>query len=198
MTDRSTASSQESAPQAADDTPDENESRNLSMRNTPWEWFEAERQSPQDPEWAKTRVKANPSVAPIARKTNATSLLLSGVVALLLTGSAWAAAEILGLFGTPWLTVPAGALIALIIRAACGRGDAEGRATVAAITYLITLLIVLGVLTRREIHEIYGDTNDVLLLEENLFRRRFSRVDQLVAYVLGWAVAWFGSIWLRH
>lgn len=197
-TDRSTVPSQESEPQAPDSEKTDADARNLSMSTTPREWFEAEQESPQDPAWSANRVKATTTVAVLPRKVNAISLFLSGLVAVMVTGAAWAAAEMLGLFGTPWLTIPAGLLIAMIVRAGCGRDDAEGRATVSSIAYLITLLIVLGVLTRREIHEIYGNSTDVLILEENLFRRRFSRVDQLAAYTIGWAGTWFASIWLRN
>ncbi len=198
MTDHSTVPESDSNPDAPDPEQTESESHDLSMRSTPKEWFEAERESPQDPEWAKTRVTTGHTVNPIPRKASPASLFLSGVVAVLLTGSAWSAAELLGLSETPWLTIPAGILIALIVRAGCGREDAEGRATVSAIAYLITLLIVLGLLTRREIFEIYGSEADVVILEENLFRRRFSRVDQLAAYVIGWAATWFGSLWLSN
>lgn len=198
MTDRSTVPSKESEPDAPVPENSDADERDLSMSKTPPEWFEAERQSPQAPEFSAKRMKQNTTVAVMPRKVNAMSLFLAGLVATLVTGSAWAAAEMLGLFESAWLTIPAGLMIALIVRAGCGRDDAEGRATAAALAYLITLLIVLGFLTRREIHEIYGDTSDVLLLEENLFRRRFSRVEQLAAYVIGWAVTWFGSIWLRN
>lgn len=200
MTDRSTAPSHESEPQAPDseNSDYDADARDLSMGSTPPEWFEAERASPQAPEFSAKRVKMNNTIAVLPRKINAASLFLSGLVAVLVTASAWVAAEMLGLFESPWLTVPAALMIALIVRAACGRDDAEGRATVASIAYMITLLIVLGVLTRREIYEVYGNTTDVHLIEENLFRRRFSRLDQLVAYVIGWAVTWFGSIWLRN
>ncbi len=199
MTDHSTVPNKESKPQQhADPAAADAEDRDLSMRTTPKEWFEAERDSPQDPAWAKQRVKVNHTVAPIPRKVNATTLFLSGLVAILITGAAWSAAELLGLFESPWLTIPAGLLIALIVRAGCGREDPGGRATVGGIAYLITLLIVLGLLTRREIFEIYGNTADVVILEQNLFRRRFTGVDQLAAYVLGWGMTWFASIWLRH
>ncbi len=198
MTDRSPVTSHESEPQAHDSETSEADARDISLKTTPRTWLEAERESPQAPEFSAKRVKQTTTVAIMPRKVNAVSLLLAGLVAILVTGPAWVAAEVLGLFGSSWLTIPAAALIALIIRAGCGRDDAEGRATVASIAYLITLLIVLGVLTRREIHEIYGDAADVLILEENLFRRRFSGVDQLAAYVIGWAVTWFGSIWLRN
>ncbi|MDH3296322.1 MAG: hypothetical protein OER95_18535 [Acidimicrobiia bacterium] len=198
MTDRSTVPSQESEPEAHDSDTSEADARDLSLSKTPQAWFEAERESPQAPEFSANRVKQNTTVAIMPRKISATALFLAGLVATLVTGSAWATAEMLGLFESAWLTIPAGLLIALIIRAGCGRDDAEGRATTASIAYVITLLIVLGVLTRREIHEIYGNAADVLILEENLFRRRFSRIDQLAAYVIGWAVAWFGSIWLRN
>lgn len=198
MTDHSTIPDQESEPEPSLPDTSDAEARDLSMRNTPKEWFEAEQESPQDPEWAKSRVKTSHTVAPIPRKVGAGTLFLSGVVAILVTGAAWAAAELLGLFETPWLTIPAGILIALIVRAGCGRDDPEGRATASAIAYVITLLIVLGVLTRQEIHEVYGNTTDVILLEQNLFRRRFSGLDQLAAYVIGWAATWFGSIWLRN
>ncbi len=183
---------------APDSDNSEEDARDLSMSKTPRAWFEAERESPQSSEFSAKRVRQTTTVAVMPRKVNAVSLFLAGLVATLVTGSAWATAEMLGLFESAWLTIPAGLLIALIVRAGCGRDDAEGRATTAAIAYLITLLIVLGFLTRREIHEIYGDTTDVLILEENLFRRRFSRVEQLAAYVIGWAATWFGSIWLRN
>ncbi len=198
MTDRSTVPSKESEPEAPDSDNSEEDARDLSMSKTPRAWFEAERESPQSSEFSAKRVRQTTTVAVMPRKVNAVSLFLAGLVATLVTGSAWATAEMLGLFESAWLTIPAGLLIALIVRAGCGRDDAEGRATTAAIAYLITLLIVLGFLTRREIHEIYGDTTDVLILEENLFRRRFSRVEQLAAYVIGWAATWFGSIWLRN
>lgn len=198
VTDRSTVSSHESEPTAPEPDNSEADAHDLSMSKTPREWYEAEEQSPQDSGFSAKRVKPTTTVAVLPRKVNAASLYLSGLVAVLVTSSAWAGAEMLGLFGTPWLTVPAGLLTALIVRAGCGRDDAQGRATVAAIAYLITLLIVLGFLTRREIHEIYGDTTDVLIIEENLFRRRFSRIDQLAAYAIGWATTWFGSIWLRN
>ena len=172
--------------------------RDLSIRKTPQEWLDAEQQSPQDSRLATKRVKMHTTATLIPRKTSSTSLFLSGLLASLVTGAAWAGAEMLGLFESAWLSVPAGVLIALIVRAGCGREDAGGRATASAIAYLITLLIVLGFLTRREIFEIYGNTADVLILEENLFRRRFSRVDQLAAYVIGWAATWYTSIWLRH
>lgn len=168
------------------------------MKSTPREWLEAEQQSPQDERWSAKKPKTMTTVAVLPRKVTATSMFLSALVATVVTGSAWAAAELLGLFGTPWLTIPAGLLIALIVRAGCGRNDAEGRATTASIAYLITLLIVLGLLTRQEVYEIYGDTTDVLIIEENLFRRRFSRVDQLISYVTGWVVTWFASKWLRN
>lgn len=198
MTDRSIVPSQESGPETPDVENSEGDARDLSMRKVPREWFEAEQESPQTGEFSPNRVKQNTTVAVMPRKISATALFLAGLVATLVTGSAWATAEMLGLFESAWLTIPAGLLIALIIRAGCGRDDAEGRATTASIAYLITMLIVLGVLTRREIHEIYGNAADVLILEENLFRRRFSRIDQLAAYAIGWAVTWFGSIWLRN
>ncbi len=198
MTDRSTVQSQDPEHHAPESETAETDERDLSMSRTPRSWFEAEQQSPQDSHWSNRRVKPKNPVTVLPRKVNTASLFLAGLVAVLVTGAAWATTEMLGLFGSPWLTIPAGMLIALIIRAGCGRDDAEGRATVAAIAYLITLLIVLGLLTRREIHEIYGNTTDVLIIEENLFRRRFSRLDQLAAYAIGWAMTWYASIWLSN
>ena len=170
----------------------------LSLKDTPSKWFEAERQSPQESIAFGSRLKLSPSVMPIRRKVPGSTLFLAGFVAVAVTGAFWATAELLGLFGSPWLAVPAGILIALIVRAACGRDDPESRSTVAAIAYLLTFLIVMALLTRREIHDIYGESNNVALLEQNLFRRRFSRLDQLAAYAIGWAASWFTSLWLRH
>ena len=198
MTDRSTVPSHESEPQASDSETSKTSAPGRLDDAVPLSWFEAERESPQDETSPIRKVRPKASIAVLPRKVNATTLFLSGLVAAIVTGTAWASAEMLGLFGTPWLAIPAGILIALIIRAGCGRDDAEGRATVASIAYLITALIVLGLLTRREVHEIYGNTADVLILEENLFRRRFRRLDQLAAYTIGWAITWFGSIWLRN
>jgi hypothetical protein len=197
VSDHQTVPDHGSDPRPDGDDPTPFDPTDVSIKNTPAAWLEAEQQSPQDANWGDKRFRTNPSVQPARPRVNSFSLFGSGVLATILAGSAWAAAELLGLFDTPWLAVPAGILIALIIRAGCGSKDPDGRSTVAAISYLLTLLIVLGFLTRREIYEIYGDTNDVALLEENLFRRRFSRIDQLAAYAIGWAATWYTSMFLR-
>jgi hypothetical protein len=174
------------------------ETYDLSVKTTPPEWFDAERDSPQDKGRGGFRNKSTATVAPILRKADSGTLLLSGVLAAIVVGGAWMAVELLGLFGSPWLAVPAGILIALIIRAGSGAADPDGRATVAAISYLAMFLVVMTILTRREVIDIYGDASDIFLLEENLFRRRFSRIDQLVAYTVGWAASWLVSSWLRN
>jgi hypothetical protein len=173
------------------------ERHDLSIRNTPQEWYTAEEQSPQDRTLAGTRHQLSPTFIPMRRRLDGSTVFLSGAVALILTSVAWIATEVLGLFGSPWLAVPAGVLIALVIRAGCGQDDAEGRGTASAIVYLVTFLVVMAFLTRSEIHQIYGDTG-VGLLEQNLFRRRFSRIDQLAAYAIGWATSWYTSLWLRY
>ena len=167
------------------------------MDSTPAEWFEAELASPQDAA-AISRHRNAPSLAPIRRKVDRATLGLAAIVALIVTTLSWIAAELVGVFGSPWWAVPAGLLTALIIRMAAGPDGPDARATVASIVYLVSFIMVMVILTRREIHNIYGQADDVALLEQNLFRRRFAGVDQLAAYAIGWAVSWFASIGLRN
>ena len=169
----------------------------MSMESTPPEWFEAEQESPFDSKLAKGKYKAVHTSGPIAPTPEPSIVFIYSAVAIAVAVAGWTATELLALFETPWLTIPAGVMIALVLRFGCGPGNPYGRATVAAICYFVALMIVLVLLTRREVHEIYGSSEDVLLLEENLFRRRFRGVDQFVAYVLGWAAAWFTSVRLR-
>jgi len=197
MTDHQTAPESNTNLDNGDSPTAVGESYDLSMKGTPIEWFEAERESPQDLALAAARKKSAATVAPILRRADGGTLLLSGFLAAVVTGGAWMAAELLGLFGSPWLAVPAGILMALIIRAGSGGADPDARSTVAAIGYLAMFLVVMTLLTRREVHSVYGDNSDIFLLEENLFRRRFNRIDQLAAYSIGWATSWLVSNWLR-
>lgn len=156
----------------------------LSIDGIPKHWVEAQDQSPiGGGDFRPIKQSAHLSVIPRRRE----SPFVANVAALagaFLGGAAWYFADLLELYRGPWAAVAVGALIAVVVRLTSSAAPAY-RAAIAVAGYLLTLLVVLILITHRDLTAIYGDTGTLDAYEDTLIRTRLQDLGHLVAYGLG-------------
>ncbi len=162
----------------------ENDFFNMSMDHVPQGWVEAQQASPL----------ANTEMAQIERNTRFQSLptrhqspFIPNVIAMaaaFITGATWYFAEILNLYRGPWSTVGIGVVIGLAVRLS-GMNQPPYRAFLALSSYLLTVLIVLILITRRDLSALYGGGYGLREYEEALMRTRVRDALRLATFALG-------------
>lgn len=105
-----------------------------------------------------------------------------------ISATAWYLADVLGAYEGPWTPLAVALVIAASIRLS-SRAHPTHRSAVSAITYLLVLLIVVILLTHRDLVAIYGEIDDYRTYEESLLRSRLQHPLHLVAYGVGGLVA---------
>jgi hypothetical protein len=156
----------------------------LSMDGVPPDWVEAQQQSPigaGDP----TPVKGSAHLSVIPRRRE--SPFVANVAALagaFLGGAAWYFTELAELYRGPWAAVAVGAFIAAMVRLT-SRALPAYRAAITVAAYLLTLLLVLMLITHRDLSAIYGDAGTLQAYENTLIRTRLQDLGHLLAYGLG-------------
>lgn len=157
----------------------------MSMGTVPENWVEAQHESPtaEGDSGAFTNKSARFNTIPTGHQ----STFIENVAALgasFVTGSLWYICEVLNLYRGPWIAVALGAVIALAVRFA-GNSGPSYRAVLTVASYLLTLLLVLILITHRELTDIYGGVSEFQSYEQTLVRTRLQDPTHLVAYGLG-------------
>ncbi len=157
---------------------------NVAMDTVPSEWIEAQIDSPTGAGDAKALPRArrintiptgmgNPYVANIAA-------VGTGFVG----GAVWYALAELNLYSGPWVAPLIGAVIGLLVLLAGGT-DRIYRSVLCLGVYCTVLLIVLMLLTRSQLIEIYGAAGGFENYEQALLRTRLQNSTNVTAYALG-------------
>ena len=156
----------------------------LSIDGVPDHWVEAQQQSPIGAGDSRPiKHSAHFSVIPRRRE----SPFVANVAALagaFLGGATWYFTDLLELYRGPWAAVAVGAFIAVIVRLT-SRALPAYRSAIAVAAYLLTLLLVLILITHRDLSAIYGDAGTLAAYEDTLIRTRFQDLGHLLAYGLG-------------
>ena len=185
----------QSAPQAID-SPGANNGLDLSRDQTPPEWLAAEQDSPQGDDRPLTRTSAR--VAPKGERASVFTSTISALAAALIGGIAWYWIEITGIYQGPWIAVALGLLMAVVVRIGSGGHESSYLGAVAVVGYLLTLLAVLLLITRRELLDVYGTIDGLQQYEDRLLSTRLRDPIHLLAYALGAFVTFQVTHLLRH
>ncbi len=161
----------------------------MSMETVPDGWVDAEAESPVS---MLDHGFTNRSNRFGSIPTGHQSSFIGNVAALgssFITGSLWYLSEVLDLYRGPWIAVAMGAIIALAVRFAGGSLAPSYRAVLTVASYLLTLLLLLILITHRELTDIYGGVDEFQVYEQTLVRTRLQDPTHLMAYGLGGFVA---------
>lgn len=160
----------------------------MSMDTVPDGWVDAQIDSPSDPSDVGL---VNRSARFAAIPTGQQSSFIGNISAFgasLISGTVWYLCEVFELYRGPWIAVAMGAAIAFAVRIAGGSGPAY-RAVFTVASYLLTLLMVLMLITHRELTDVYGGVSEFQSYEQTLVRTRLQDPVHLFAYGLGGFVA---------
>lgn len=175
---------QRSSSNAAVQTPSDNDSFNMSIDHVPDDWVEAEKASPlDDDDGALLKRNTRFNTMPTGHQ----SPFISNVVALaaaFISGCVWYFSHALDMYRGPWAALAAGVFIAVAIRLT-KIGQPPYRLFLAISTYLVTVMVVLVLLTRRDLSASFRPNLSFGDYEQALMRTRLRDVWYLTALGLG-------------
>lgn len=181
-------------PTSADDRPESLAetgvgSFDMSLETVPGGWRDAQLESPIDQiDDGFTNRSGRFGTIPTGQQSS----FIGNVAALgasFVTGTLWYLCEVLDLYRGPWVAVAMGAVIALAVRLAGGSLGPSYRAVLSVASYLLTLLLLLMLITHRELTDIYGGIAEFQSYEQTLVRTRLQDPTHLIAYGFGGFVA---------
>lgn len=167
--------------------------QDISIRSTPEEWLEAERQSPQDGSFSIVDVQRRFRLLPSGPRADSFSVIFGCLLGAILAGGLWYVGEAVESLNANWVSVAVGVMLAVLLRVTSGRLPGSLRAGVALSVYLVVALLAAFVWARIEVTDVYGEMATAANYEHNL-QTRFTDPIRLLAYVVGAAAAWFLSI----
>lgn len=156
----------------------------VSMETVPEGWVEAQSASPVGLA-AINSLARSPRFATIP--TPSESPYVANVTALgasFITGTVWYLVALFDVYDGPWIATLAAAIISLAVQLA-GGADRTYRAALSVTFYLITLLIVLLMITHRQLIDVYGTAGGFRNYEDVLVRTRLQNPVHMLAYGLG-------------
>lgn len=156
----------------------------FSVKKVPESWREAEDEAPTGDD---TPLKRKRFVASIPDQNNFD--FLSAFVAALAMGgigsTVWYFLETRDGFSSPWLAPVLGILIAIAVRLGGGKGQPDARAALASVAYSLSLILVMYLVERYYLRQVWGDNEIVGGIERSLVRRRLSDPSTLLAWAVG-------------
>ena len=160
----------------------------LSMAEIPAAWVEAQDASPLA-NLPNEPIRRTGSVAVIPKRQQSNFIAnIAALTASFVAGTTWYFTDLLEMYRGPWSAVAVGALVAIVVRLT-GGPDASYRIVLAAASYLLTLLVVLILITRRELTDIYGSVSQFQDYEQNLVRTKLHDPAHVAAYAIGLVTA---------
>ncbi len=187
--------------QIAQNTPTSNEDRpetlaetgvgtfDMSMDTVPGRWHDAQLDSPFDHTADGFTNRSNRfNTIPTGQQSS----FIGNVAAIgssFVTGSVWYLCEVLDVYRGPWAAVAMGVVIAIAVRLAGGSLGPSYRAALTVASYLLTLLLMLILITHRELTDIYGGIDGFQVYEQTLVRTRLQDPGHLIAYGFGGFIA---------
>lgn len=162
----------------------------VGLNDVPSTWIDAERSAPHGGRVNGPRRRRRRSRVPAIPMRHEGPLLtnLAALSVGLVAGSIWYATAVLDVYRGPWIAVGAGALIGLVVRQA-SRANPPHRALVAAVAYLLVLLVVTMLLTHHDLIVLYGDGGTYSSYERSVVRHRLQDPLHLTTYGLGGLLA---------
>lgn len=161
------------------------ESLDMSMGTVPQEWHNAQDQAPtQYGDYGAISRAARFDVIPTGPRESTFVANAAAVAASLMSGTTWYLMDVVGIYSGPWLAPLVGLAIALTIRIA-SNAEAAYRAVLSVASYLLTLMVILIVLTHRDLTEIYQSIDNFQVYETTLVRTRLQDPLHVGAYFLG-------------
>lgn len=162
----------------------------VGLNDVPSTWVDAERSAPHGGRLDGPRRQRRHGRVPAIPMRQEGPLLanLAALAVGLVAGSLWYAGAVLDVYRGPWIAVGAGALIGLVVRQA-SRANPPHRALVAAVAYLLVLLVVTILLTHHDLIVLYGDGGTYSSYERSVVRHRLQDPVHLSAYGLGGLLA---------
>ena len=155
----------------------------MSVGSVPEDWVQAEEESPIGDDATWTNKSARFGKIPTGRQSTFQQNI-AATAASFIMGSLWYVTSVLELYSGPWIAAAMGAVIGLAVRLA-SPGGPPSRAAVSVAGYLITLLVVLILVSHRELSVLYGGVDQFQSYEQTLVRTRLQDPLHLAAYGLG-------------
>ncbi|MEM7323570.1 MAG: hypothetical protein AAF531_10840 [Actinomycetota bacterium] len=161
----------------------------MSIESVPDHWFEAQEESPIPyGEYEVLAGTANLGRIPMSARESTFIANAAAVGASMLTGLAWYLLDLGGIYGGPWVAPIVALIIGAAIRAA-SEVESAYLAVLSVASYLLTLMVVLILLTHRDLTDIYESVDNFQVYETTLVRTRLQDPLHIGAYLLGAVVA---------
>lgn len=160
----------------------------VSLDDAPEGWVTAEQHAPAagTPQ-KKPRNRAKRSTVPIRREGTFVANAVAAAAGFV-SAATWYFLDVLDLYEGPWTPV----LIAIAIAGPVrffSKANPTHRSVVSTLSYLLVLLIVLILLTHRDLVSIYGAIDDYSIYEQSIVRSRLQDPLHLAAYGIGGILA---------
>lgn len=177
-------------PEPTDASPDTvlEPGQTVSVADAPEGWVDAEQHAPAaGTPLTQIRRRTKRSTVPVRHE----GTFIANVVAAatgFVSAAGWYFLDVLDLYEGPWTPV----LIALIIAGPVrffSKANPTHRSVVSTLSYLLVLLIVLILLTHRDLVSIYGAIDDYSIYEQSIVRSRLQDPLHLAAYGIGGILA---------
>lgn len=165
------------------------EALDMSMSSVPQTWVDAEEEAPIPyGEYAALSSTVRFNVIPTGRRESPFVANAAAVGASLVCGTAWYLMDVFDLYSGPWLAPVTGAAIAIAVRMS-SRAEPAYRAVVSVASYLLSLMVVLFLLTHRDLAQIYDSIDSFQVYESTLVRNRLQDPLHIAAYLCGAVLA---------
>ncbi len=160
----------------------------VSVADAPEGWVDAEQHAPAaGTPLTQIRRRTKRSTVPVRHEGTFVANVVAAATGFV-SAAGWYFLDVLDLYEGPWTPV----LIALIIAGPVrffSKANPTHRSVVSTLSYLLVLLIVLILLTHRDLVSIYGAIDDYSIYEQSIVRSRLQDPLHLAAYGIGGILA---------
>lgn len=161
------------------------DSLDMSMGTVPQDWVDAQEEAPIPyGEYEMLSRAARFDVIPTGSREGSFVANATAAAASLVCGASWYLMDVAGVYSGPWLAPAVGLAIALAVRITSS-AEAAYRAVVSVASYLLTLIVILVLLTHRDLTSIYDSIESFQVYESTLVRTRLQDPVHIGAYLLG-------------
>ncbi len=160
----------------------------VSVADVPDGWVDAEQHAPAaGTPLTQIRRRAKRSTVPVRHEGTFVANAVAAATGFV-SAAGWYLLDALDLYEGPWTPV----LIAIVIAGPVrlfSKANPTHRSVVSTLAYLLVLLIVLILLTHRDLVSIYGAIDDYSIYEQSIVRSRLQDPLHLAAYGIGGILA---------
>lgn len=169
----------------------------FSVRSVPDAWSDAAKEAPQGTPGPLIDRGVGRHRLPSGIRPDLITGTLTGLAMTVISGAAWFALDVGGIYRGPWLAVLLGFLIAVSVRLGAGPAGPEQRATVGGVLYLVAVVATTYFIVRENYANLYRRDPSETQIETIFTDEYLSDPLTVLAWVLGLAVLLWASFTLK-